>query len=45
LVRALPVWEGVQKRLRRQLGEHTWETLFKLTNQLTNLVVNSGGLR
>ena len=37
LNRTLPVWEKVQARLRRQLGEQAWKDLFQLTNQVTEL--------
>jgi len=37
LKRALPAWEKVQSRLRRQLGEKAWKDLFELTTQLTEL--------
>lgn len=36
--RALPYWERVQKRLRKQLGETRWDTLLTLTNQVTAAV-------
>lgn len=38
LRRALPRWEQVQARLRRQLGGERWDNLLKLTNQVTNAV-------
>ncbi len=37
LTRALPAWEKVQSRLRRQLGDQAWKDLFQLTNQITEL--------
>ena len=37
--RALPVWEKVQSRLRRQLGEQAWKNLLEVTYQLTDLVI------
>ncbi len=37
LGRALPAWEKVQSRLRRQLGEQAWKYLLDTTNQLTGL--------
>ncbi len=37
LNRALPVWEKVQLRLRRKLGDQAWKDLFQLTNQVTEL--------
>jgi DNA-binding MarR family transcriptional regulator len=42
LRRALPVWEKVQSRLRRQLGEPAWNDLFRLTHQVTSLVTTQG---
>ena len=36
LYRALPQWEKVQARLRGQLGDAAWESLFQLNNHLTN---------
>lgn len=40
--RALPAWEEVQSRLRRQLGEQTWNNLQELTHQVTELVTTQG---
>lgn len=42
LRRALPVWEKVQSRLRRKLGEHAWKNLLQLTHQITGLVKTEG---
>ena len=42
LRRALPVWEKVQSRLRRQLGEQAWDNLLQLTYQVTSLVTTQG---
>jgi DNA-binding MarR family transcriptional regulator len=42
LRRALPVWEKVQSRLRRQLGERAWDNLLQLTYQVTSLVTTQG---
>jgi DNA-binding MarR family transcriptional regulator len=42
LRRALPVWEKVQSRLRRQLGEPAWNDLLRLTYQATSLVTTQG---
>ena len=42
LRRALPVWEKVQSRLRRQLGEPAWNDLFQLTYQVTSLITTQG---
>jgi DNA-binding MarR family transcriptional regulator len=36
--RALPAWEEVQSRLRRQLGEQTWKNLLEITHQVTELI-------
>jgi DNA-binding MarR family transcriptional regulator len=36
--RALPVWENVQMRLRRQLGEQAWKNLLDITHQVTDLI-------
>ncbi len=38
LNRAMVVWEEVQRRLRKQLGNQAWENLLQLTNQVTALV-------
>jgi DNA-binding MarR family transcriptional regulator len=40
--RALPPWEKVQARLRRQLGEPVWKNLLEITHQVTDLVMNQG---
>jgi DNA-binding MarR family transcriptional regulator len=42
LRRALPVWEKVQSRLRRRLGEEAWNNLLQLTYQVTDLVTTQG---
>jgi DNA-binding MarR family transcriptional regulator len=39
LKRALPHWQKVQTQLRNQLGEGVWESLLKLTNQVTDAVI------
>ncbi len=44
LKRVLPVWEKVQTGLRRKVGEQTWKQLFQLTNEVTRVVTNQGGL-
>jgi len=36
--RALPAWEEVQSRLRRQLGEESWKGLLDITHQITDMV-------
>ncbi len=38
LKNALPVWEKVQSRLRRQLGAQAWKNLLQLTQQVTGVV-------
>jgi len=43
LHRALPLWEKAQARLRRRLGEESWNNVFQLANQLTNLVTTQEG--
>ncbi len=42
LHRALPAWEKVQTRLRRQVGEQAWKDLLQLTNQVAELVTSKG---
>ncbi len=42
LNRALPAWEKVQTRLRRQVGEQAWKNLLQLTNQVAELVTSKG---
>jgi DNA-binding MarR family transcriptional regulator len=46
LQRALPLWEKVQSRLRRQMGERAWNDLLQLTRQVAGLitVAGTGGL-
>ena len=36
--RAVPAWEKVQSRLRRQLGEESWKGLLDITHQITEMV-------
>lgn len=38
LSRALPYWQKVQARLRRQLGDERWDNLMNLTNEVTSAV-------
>lgn len=38
--RALPAWEKVQSRLRRQLGEQAWKDLLDITHQVTDMVTH-----
>ena len=35
---ALPAWEKVQSRLRRQLGDEAWKGLLDITQQITGMV-------
>ena len=42
LNRALPAWEKVQSRLRRQVGGQAWKNLLQLTNQVTELLAMEG---
>ncbi len=42
LKQALPIWEKVQSRLRRQLGAQAWNDLMQLTMQVTKLVATEG---
>jgi len=42
LRRVLPVWEKVQSRLRRQLGDQAWNSLLQLTQEVTGLVSTKG---
>jgi DNA-binding MarR family transcriptional regulator len=42
LQKALPVWEKVQARLRRQLGVQAWKNLLELTHQATRVVKMQG---
>jgi DNA-binding MarR family transcriptional regulator len=40
--RALPAWENIQSRLRRQVGEQGWKNLLEITHQVTDLVTTQG---
>ena len=40
--RALPAWERVQKRVRKRTGDVEWEQLMRLTNGLTQAVIEGG---
>jgi DNA-binding MarR family transcriptional regulator len=42
LKRALPVWERVQSQLRRRVGNQVWQSLFQLTDQVTNIAITQG---
>jgi DNA-binding MarR family transcriptional regulator len=42
LRRALPFWEKVQSRLRRQVGDQVWHNLFQLNRQLTGIAITQG---
>ncbi len=39
--RALPTWEKVQSRLRRELGEQAWKNVLEITHQVTDLVTTA----
>jgi DNA-binding MarR family transcriptional regulator len=39
---ALPAWEKVQRRLRRQIGPQSWKHLMQLTRQLANFGTTEG---
>jgi DNA-binding MarR family transcriptional regulator len=43
LKRALPRWEEVQSRLRRQLGSQAWDELLHLATRATILAFQQGG--
>jgi DNA-binding MarR family transcriptional regulator len=43
LDRTLPLWEKAQDRVRRQLGDESWNNVFQLANQLTNVVTTEEG--
>jgi DNA-binding MarR family transcriptional regulator len=38
-----PVWEKVQVGLRHELGEQAWNTLLRLTHEVTRKVTTQGG--
>jgi len=42
LARAMPVWEGVQARVRSELGGEQWDQLMQLTNRVTDLTREEG---
>jgi DNA-binding MarR family transcriptional regulator len=42
--RALPYWEKAQEELRKLLGTTRWNDLMKFTNEVTNAVIEKGGL-
>ena len=42
LNRALPVWEKVQSRLRRQIGDPAWNDLLQLNRQITGSLTTKG---
>jgi DNA-binding MarR family transcriptional regulator len=44
LKRALPHWEKAQAQLRLQLGQHQWDELARLTNNVTDAVTERGDL-
>jgi DNA-binding MarR family transcriptional regulator len=39
---ALPLWEKVQSRLRRQIGEQAWNDILRLTLQVTDSITDKG---
>jgi DNA-binding MarR family transcriptional regulator len=39
---ALPAWEKVQSRLRREIGPQSWKNLMQLTHQLTHVAATEG---
>ena len=44
LARVQPIWEKVQTRLRRELGEQAWDGLLRLTHEVTRTITTQGGL-
>lgn len=42
LQRALPAWENVQSRLRREVGEPAWDSFIRRANQVTNIAITQG---
>jgi DNA-binding MarR family transcriptional regulator len=44
LGRVWPAWEKVQASLRDRIGDGNWNRFLSQTNELTNAVVNQGGL-
>jgi DNA-binding MarR family transcriptional regulator len=40
LGRALPVWEEVQARVRREVGEKKWDELLRMTREVTGAAMN-----
>lgn len=40
---ALPIWDKVQSRLRRQLGARAWKNLLQFTQQVASVVKTEGG--
>jgi DNA-binding MarR family transcriptional regulator len=42
--RALPVWQKVQTKLRRKLGNERWESLLNVTHQVAQEVTTQGDL-
>ncbi|HTZ74116.1 MAG TPA: MarR family transcriptional regulator [Candidatus Aquilonibacter sp.] len=45
LGQALPAWEKMQARLRRQLGDKGWNDLLRFADEATELGMIQGGLR
>jgi hypothetical protein len=42
LTRTLPLWEKVQSRLRREIGEQAWNNVLRLTLQVTDAITTKG---
>jgi len=42
LARSSREWERVQSRLRKRLGQETWNDLFRLTHEVTTLATKEG---
>ena len=40
--RALPVWNKIQSRLRREMGEPAFDKFIRQANQLTAIAINQG---
>jgi DNA-binding MarR family transcriptional regulator len=43
LLRAWPVWEKVQSRMRKKMGKQKWEGLLQLTHHVTEIAKIQGG--
>ena len=42
LARATPAWTELQTKLARELGESSWQALFKLTSEVASLATTQG---